>query len=540
MLDKKFGLALAFAAQAVGCIADGDGGAEAPQTDEGAFSSAQAKLADFSFDGEVVASTNANPRSQIRAQLLYTVGHLNAEPGVSQLPKLALSNVATTSIGGGLFKITYRATLPVAWGDRDRVPRSYRFTLPRRVGAAAERDFVEAYRSRCADDPASSNASNYWYHYRPNQSGCSISSGDVVQVTATVTPNTSNTRGKYPEYARVWEDGVLRILAVFGKEQENATADGDPGIAAYNAFVSRMRETLRGAVTTPASFDGTPGVAVPEVTFELARSGGTRVQATAMLVDKIATEGPAFDRRYAELSTGADLILYNGHAGLGGNVRALADKGKFFPGKYQIFFFNGCDTFAYVDETLAQRRAELNRDDPKGTRYMDVISNAMPAYFDDMADASNAIVRALLATGSPRTYESIFSDIAREQIVVVTGEEDNTYAPGAPVLPSWTFSREGAVRKAETVSYETEVLPAGTYAFSLLPDPAIPGGDADLRVRVGAPPALTSQYKCPSFVANSNERCTLTLSSPAKVHVAVTGDSSTMASPFELRAFRLP
>ena len=38
----------------------------------------------------------------------------------------------------------------------------------------------------------------------------------------------------------------------------------------------------------------------------------------------VAAAGAAFDRRYEELSTSADLIAYNGHAGLGQNVRALA------------------------------------------------------------------------------------------------------------------------------------------------------------------------------------------------------------------------
>jgi hypothetical protein len=537
MGKAKLGLGLAIAAwMGVGCLADS---AEPSGADEEAFSSAEARLVDFVFDGEVVGASSTNLKGQIRAQLLYTVGHLNAEPGVSHLPKLSLTNVTSTSIGGGLYRIGYHATLPVAWGNRSRVPSTYTLTLPRRVGSSSESAFVDAYSARCADDPASSNASNYWYHYRPNASGCSIPSSDVVQTTARVTVSSKNTSGKYPEYRRVWEDGILRIVAIFGKEQEGATADSDPGIAGYNAFVSSMMDALRGAETTPPNVGGSPGVSAPEVTLELSRADGTRVEATVLLVDKLASVGPAFDRRYAELSAGADLIMYNGHAGLGGNVRALAEKGKFFPGKYQVFFFNGCDTLAYIDETLAQKRALLNPDDPSGTRYMDVLTNAMPAYFNAMSDASMRLVKALLSTTSPKTYETIFSQMDAQQIVVVNGEEDNTFmASASPVLPRWGFTKTGAVRKGETVSYETEVLQAGTYVFALMPDPGIAGGDADLRVRAGGPPTLTPEFKCPSYVANSNERCTLTLSSPAKVHVAVTGDSSEMASPFELRVFR--
>src|SRR5262249_35496936 len=138
---------------------------------------------------------------------------------------------------------------------------------------------------------------------------------------------------------------------------------------------------------------------------------------------------------------------------------------------------------------------------------------------------------------APKTYEAIFSGVDSEQIVTVQGEEDNVFQPSVAVLPRLHFDQTGAVRKAETATFETDVLPAGKYVFSLLPDPAIAGGDADLRVRVGAAPTITPDFKCPSFVANSNERCLLTLTAPASVYIAVTGDSSAMASPFELRAF---
>lgn len=510
---------------------------EVTDEDEGAFSSAEQQLVDLDFDGELVSAQPSSPNSQIRAQLLFTVGHLNANSGVSQLPKLSLSNVTTSAIGGGLHRIAYHAKLPVAWGSRASIPRSYRLTLPRRLDGSSDDRFVATYKDRCADEPESATANNFWYHYRPEANGCSLAADDVVRVEATVARSASNTTGKYPDYQRIWEDGVLRVVAIFGKYDDGATASSDAGIAAYNDFVASLRSALPGATMTPA-IGGAPGAAVPEVTLSLARSSGQRVEATVMLVDKLSSEGAAFDRRYAELSSAADIILYNGHAGLGANVQALADKGQFVPGKYQIFLFNGCDTFAYIDDSLARTRARLNPDDPKGTRYMDVLTNAMPAFFVSMSDASMTLVQALLATNSPKTYESIFRGVDRAQRIVVTGEEDNAFTPSLAVLPSWGFSQEGAVRKGETVTYQTDVLAAGTYVFTLMPDPAIAGGDADLRVRVGAPPTITPDFKCPSYVANSNERCVVTLTTPSRVHVAVTGDSSRMASPFELRAFR--
>ena len=99
-------------------------------------------------------------------------------------------------------------------------------------------------------------------------------------------------------------------------------------------------------------------------------------------------------------------------------------------GQYAIVFMNGCDTFAYVDGHLAEARAELNPDDPTGTRYMDMVTNVMPSFFRSMPYASMAMIDGLLAYEHPKTYDEIFKLIDKSEVVVVTGEEDNVYVPG--------------------------------------------------------------------------------------------------------------
>ena len=129
--------------------------------------------------------------------------------------------------------------------------------------------------------------------------------------------------------------------------------------------------------------------------------------------DNVRTAGATFDARYAELSTRADLIVYNGHAGLGSNVRALASKGRWTAGQYAIVFMNGCDTFAYVDSALWDAHARVNPDDPTGTKHLDIVMNAMPAYFSSMPAATMAMVRGLMAFDAPRNYEQLFANIRK-------------------------------------------------------------------------------------------------------------------------------
>ena len=76
----------------------------------------------------------------------------------------------------------------------------------------------------------------------------------------------------------------------------------------------------------------------------------------------------------------------------------------------------------------------MNPDDEVGT-YVDLVTNAMPAYFSDMIEASMALTQALADPDNPKTYDQIFANIAKQQLVLVTGEEDNAYTPtGLPTV----------------------------------------------------------------------------------------------------------
>src|SRR5438270_10528072 len=136
---------LLFTAAAAGCNAPTGDSAEYDQP----FTSDVATLLVFDFDGQLTAASASNPNGLVRAQLLYTVGSLNGENGVAQLQKLKLTNVTTTAIGGGLYRVRYHAHLPVAWGSKVNLPSAYSFTLPLRADAATA--FTNRYGATCND-----------------------------------------------------------------------------------------------------------------------------------------------------------------------------------------------------------------------------------------------------------------------------------------------------------------------------------------------------------------------------------------------------
>lgn len=404
------------------------------ESDEGAFSSNQATLLDFEFDGELVTDSSWNDTQTIQDQMLYTIGQLNGDTSVGRLDNLELSNVRKTT-DGDKTKIAYHAKLPVAWGSKTNLPSSYKFALPRDVSSAGQQAFTDKHKSTCVDWGAHDvDTGSMWYYYRPNKDGCDVTDAELVRTTATVTRSSLNTTAKYPEYQMVWADDRFEVVAIFGKYEETGDAD-DAGVQGFNYFVQTMKTELAShqLVTTPANVSDSPGPATKDVTFEATLADGKKVKVTALLVDAITSVWDGFQQRYESLTPTADLIAYNGHAGLGQNVRALARMGRWAKAKYQIFFMNGCDTFAYVDGSLAQTRATLNPDDPTGTKYMEFVTNAMPSYFSSMPVASVALAKGLLSYAQPKTYDQIFEGIDRAEVVLVTGEEDNVFQPGMPI-----------------------------------------------------------------------------------------------------------
>ena len=286
-----------------------------------------------------------------------------------------------------------------------------------------------------------------------------------------------------------------------------------------------------GTVTSiPATLPTNAGVANPDVELTVTRADGKVLHITALLSDNVTAglQTPAFRARYEAASTRADYIVYNGHAGLGTNVRALARYGKWVAGQYVVVYMNGCDTFAYIDDALGDAHRRVNPDDTTGNKYVDIVNNGMPAFFASMAGATMTLFRGLADDTNPQTYEKIFAGVDSHQLVLVTGEQDNRFGPGGGGTPTaWAGVTDHAtLARSATKAYATPTLAAGTYVFDLTGT-----GDADLYVRIGSAPTTTT-YDCRPYKESSNESCTLTLAAPAKLKVLVRGYAT--SSTFDL------
>ena len=123
-------------------------------------------------------------------------------------------------------------------------------------------------------------------------------------------------------------------------------------------------------------------------------------------------------------------MLYNGHSGLGKNVAKLAETGKVERGQYQLFFLNGCNTFSYVTSEFFDARTKKNG--LPGTKFLDIIANAMPAYGTYDVPTALAVLNALLEyKEKPRDYNDILASFPALHMTAIMGEEDNEFSPSA-------------------------------------------------------------------------------------------------------------
>jgi hypothetical protein len=526
---KRLASILAVTALAAPACTDEDiySGEEVKSEDGKADASALAVFLDAEFEGKLLTDFSFNDTSTIQDQLLYTVGQLNGMNSVGRVDKAQITNIKKKSVGGKT-EITYTAKLPVAWGKRNAIPSTIELKLPLDISSSGQTAFADKYKEDCVDFGAHDvDAGSMFYYYRPKQSGCSIAAADVHTVQAVTSPSPTQSVGKYPEYDKAWEDNRLEVLAIFGKYEDGATTASDAGIAAYNEFVSSMKRELgtRNLTTIPASLPNAPGIASPDVEFNATLPDGKQIHVVALLTDNVRTGlgQTAFRNRYEALSTRADFIVYNGHAGLGTNVRALAQAGKWTKGQYVVVYMNGCDTFAYIDDALFTAHKNINPDDTTGFKYIDIVNNAMPAFFHSMSGATMAMFRGLVDHANPKTYEQIFRGIDSSQVVLVSGEQDNVFTPGGGGTPTaWTgLTDKGALKRNESKAFTTPTLAAGSYEFAITGS-----GDADLYVRVGSAPT-TQTFDCRPFKTGSNESCTVNLAQPSTIHVMVKGFSAT-------------
>ena len=428
---RGLGLSMAAALSVIAC------GQVAQPTSAFKFDSAHNIAVDGVItNGKILTTTtsDASIKAQVSSQLYYTIGQMNGMNGGVDMARLEVSVGEKRVVEAGLWEATYAAKIFISWPRETAVPANYSFIVPARGDNTGLLAFFQEYGAdehsdkKCLAWEAHEVAvSLLWYYYRPLKASCPLQEptfGDpsvVVRIPLQLAISGQNTTGKQPEYAKMWQDGRLVATAIFGKYEDGATSAGDAGIEAYSEMYNSLLQTYGTPVRNSLPRGQVPSAANDDIRLTFNTVAGP-LDVAIFLVDGIRSVGPEFDEKYNERTKISDFVSYSGHSGLGANIRALARKGTFVRGQHQLYFVNGCDTFAYVDNSLRDAHQVANPGSGPD-KYFDIITNAMPSYFHMNAHSNITIMSALI--GRTLTYREILSSFDDSQRAAVTGEQDN-------------------------------------------------------------------------------------------------------------------
>lgn len=429
-LRKAAWLTAAGLALSAGCA-----GPDAGQDDSN-ITSRDAVVLEFEFQGRAVVERDLDEAEQltrVEAQLFYLAGVLDKKHSShGRFGFVELSERSVSDYDEGHVVLSYTAKLPVAWDKGRSVPDTFRVRVPMRADDTGLADFNDSYAGSCGD--AKYGEEFLWYDFLPDKSSCELTEADILDVQATVRPSPQVTTKRYPEFPRFWEDGEFRVVVVHGTSSAWGLDPSDGNTADYLGYQKRLvarfpdGEVERGT-TTQNIWDSWHFEA--DVTSYGGGEGRLVVDMMLTSALKHLADDSEFDARYDPISADADLIIYEGHSGLSKNIKSLAGRGIVKEGQYQVMFFHGCSTFAYLDRSVHERRTEVNgaEIDPNGTKFLDVIVSGQPTYAGTGADAMDDIVGGLSAT-TPRTYLELIEGLYSGSHYLVAGEEDNpTEAP---------------------------------------------------------------------------------------------------------------
>ncbi len=226
---------------------------------------------------------------------------------------------------------------------------------------------------KCADYDSHIDLSQsvYWYLWNPTKSGCAI---DLPTMTLTVEEVLPHNPGNFPEYDKLWADGRLEAVVLFGKLDDGDVADD------YNwQNVTRLSQWLLEAGFTEA----------PEAPL-----GRRFVKQVGDKTEVVDIYGPDLFHSVADYArlhnwqkavSEHEVVMYNGHSVLG---TGMAFERVQYPDFYQIFQVASCLSYEYYVRPVLAGKG--------GWSMVDVVSNVQPTYYSENLPLTSTILARLM------------------------------------------------------------------------------------------------------------------------------------------------
>lgn len=240
-------------------------------------------------------------------------------------------------------------------------------------------DLDNFYVEKCTDEHYNT-IGDFWYFYDPFRKGCESlrtepMAREVVMKVAAVATVKDTSAGFAALRGDNGNGDVFEIATVNGFS-DNSSSSEDLGRQNYQE-INQWLVTQGFEEKTLARYQDRP---VMQYTKSLKTAEGKVIQVriTRLLANtEIGAKNVTFAKFFKNAMEKADVVIYNGHSGLGGNldIASLEEKaGKinFDPKKRQLFFFDSCSSYSYYLGMFESQKS-------KGK--IDVITEGLQSYF---------------------------------------------------------------------------------------------------------------------------------------------------------------
>lgn len=425
--------------------------------------------------------SQTNLRGFIRDQIIEQMSYLY---GIFQSPTLTAMMGATGGVGTPgeshyvaniLVKKTsqYKSTIIYYYRNKGLADKAIfekqtsQAFVTRKITFPSTTNSNKIYNTICTNTHYNS-FSDYWYFFDPYKKNCrqwlsqekrSIDLDLIIRQPSQY----EKSQETYPEYNKLYKDNLVSAFIVIGYdgsptwlstngsspnkdeivgtfEREKEKFSKDAGMETYKKVIKQLKD--QGFETTFEQEwfaqkyinyinDKLPGF---NHFMILERKNETlRGVVAVMLADtSVTTPDLTFAIYWKMAIENYEIINYAGHSGLGSNLDIRAVNYNLWMGAetpinfkqtpYQIYFFNGCSTYAYYNKMYFRAKG--------GTEYMESITTGLPSYFGDGVTNTITFVSPFLSFVRP-SYTKILEVLESTNVtngpalLFVNGDSDN-------------------------------------------------------------------------------------------------------------------
>lgn len=300
--------------------------------------------------------------------------------------------------------------------------------LPANPATFYKKGMVKGH-NKCTDEHYNSEG-DLFYFWDPDKAGCPLKGNtiDVLRVEGSL-EKLENTTSTYPEYDRLYTSEELNISVFLGyiDDEPAVSRTKDDGYVTYKELGDQL-EGFGYKIVEQKNFKKLNYITKLEKTFRNNLGVMQKVIISILLSDSsVGVSDATFVNYFSEALTNSQIVAYDGHSGLGGNLeyeRFLSNK---LPGFYQIFFFNGCSSYPYFNQMYFSQK-------PAGKKNLEVITAGLPT----LTSTSTSNMMAFLdpfVHGKIHSYQTLMRGLEKSNgeestyLMGVNGDEDNRFRP---------------------------------------------------------------------------------------------------------------